>query len=762
MKRLLSALAAAGVLVVSGAAAAPAAAAPTDGGRLPVKPVPATQVWTTRQLSQPGTQSPVWLRMEVDQLVPRAVIGGTPNSVKVTGKIFNVGDRKITEIDLRLERGDPLTKEEDVKSALREPVQSELVRQPTFTPISESLEAGQSAAFSLEVPLSGDDPTSLQITEPGIYPILANVNGKPDFGGRARLAALSTLLPVLSVPGGGSVAAPPNPAKVTVLWPLVDRPRLVTSGPPGEAVLTDDDLAQSLSLGGRLHSLLKAYDSAVTSGLASSVCVAVDPDLLRTVEAMSKGYRVRDQGPGRGQNEAKLWLDQISRLTAGRCVMAVPYADADLVALSRAKLVDLGKLAVTGAEVVQDVLGQVQALPGVVWPEDGLLDKQTMADLMAQGVRSVVLDQSGVADAPGTQPVRLQDADAAPVTAVRIDSLVSDALRGGSDGSGGLSGVSTPTETKPVSVQNALAALTFRAGFQGNGQNVVIAPPRRWNAPVGEMQVFLDTVKSLVGGGYLAPVGLDTLVSGATVPEQVGTLSYPVEAGAKEVPPAITAGVGASWATLQSMFESMSQEDSGASQPADLVDPLRLELLRGVSGAWRGNDAAALGSIAIGQEEIGKLQGQVMVIEPNSPILLGSGDSPVPVTIKNKLDVRINVRIVIEDKPGIKAKQLGDLVLPARGDRLVRVPVEVLRSGRFSVNVLLTTPNGVVLGETVRLEVSSSAYGTITIVITATAAAALVLLSARRIYRRVRASRLPKVEVPEDASSVTPEKSSTS
>ncbi|MET1075914.1 MAG: hypothetical protein ABWY11_24920, partial [Umezawaea sp.] len=91
MKRLLSALAAAGLLVISGAAAAPALAAPTDGGRLPVKPAPATQVWATRQLSQPGTQSPVWLRMEVDQLVPRAVTAGMPNSVKVTGKIFNVG-----------------------------------------------------------------------------------------------------------------------------------------------------------------------------------------------------------------------------------------------------------------------------------------------------------------------------------------------------------------------------------------------------------------------------------------------------------------------------------------------------------------------------------------------------------------------------------------------------------------------------------------------------------------------------------------------
>ncbi len=761
MKRLLSALAAAGLLALSGAAAAPATAAPTDGGRLPVKPSPATQVWATRPLSQPGSTSPVWLSMEVDQLIPRAITAGMPNSVRVTGKVTNVStDRKITDIDLRLERGKPLTTEDEVRGALREPVPSELI-QPRFTPISASLEPGQSQAFDLTVPLSGDELTSLEITQPGIYPILANVNGTPDYGGRARLAALSTLLPVMAVPGGDAVQAPPNPAKITVLWPLVDRPRLVSTGPPGESVLTDDDLSASLALGGRLHSLLKAYDSAVTSGLASSVCVAVDPDLLRTVEAMSEGYRVQGVGEGVGKNEAKLWLDQIRRLTAGRCVLAVPYADADLVALARAKLVDLEALAVKGAEVVQQVLPSVQALPGVVWPEDGVLDQQALTDLTAQGVRSVVLDQSGVAEAAGTQPVRLESGDAPPVTAVRIDSMVSDALHGGSGGSGGLTGVSTPTETKPVSVQNALAALAFRAGFQGNGQNVVVAPPRRWNAPVGEMQVFLETVKTLVGGGFLAQVGLDSLVSGLTVPETVGKLAYPVEASGREVPPVVTAAVGRSWTTLQAMFDSMSQEDSTSSEPADLVDPLRLELLRGVSSAWRGNEAAARGSIAIGEDGIARLQGQVTVIEPNSPILLGSGDSPIPVTIKNRLDVRINVRIVVDDKPGIKANQLGDLVLPARGDRLVRVPVEVLRSGRFSVNVQLTTPTGVALGDTVRLEVSSSAYGTITIVITATAAAALVLLSARRIYRRVKASRT-KVEVPEDASSVTPEKSSAS
>lgn len=765
MKRLFSTCAVVGLLFATSAGTAPATAAPSDGGRLPIKPAPATQVWATRQASaQPGQQAPVWLRMDVEQLSPRVVTGGSPNSVRVSGKITNVGDRSITDIELRLERGKPLTSEDEVRSALREPAGAELV-QPDFTPISDKLDRGQSQQFSLEVPLNGTGRTSLEIDKPGVYPILANINGTPDHGGPARLAVLSTLLPVLAVPGGEGLPVPATPAKLTVLWPLVDRPRLITAGGPGQSVLTDDELATSFSLGGRLYSLLKAYDHAVGNGLGPSVCLAIDPDLLRTAVAMGDGYQLRDGSAGKGQTEAKLWLSQLRMLTAGRCVLALPYADADLVALSRARLIDLGKLALDGSSVIQKHLG-VQSVPGVVWPEDGVLDQQTLGDLKAAGVRSVVLDQTGVTGAPGTQPVRLQGPegvqDSTPTTAVRIDSMVSDALKGGNDRAATLGGISTPTESKAVSVQNALAALAFRTGFQGTGQNVVIAPPRRWNAPFGEMTVLLETVKSLFNDQFAQPAAADTLVAGTTTPDQVGTIAYPVEAGAKEIPPSVTAMVASSWTTLQAMFGAMSRQDANTSDPADLVDPLRLELLRGVSGAWRGSELSAIAAAEIGKDEVGNLLSQVTITEPGSPILLGSGDSPIPVTIKNRLDVRIDVRIVLEDKPGIKAKDQVDLRLPARGDRLVRIPVEVLRSGRFSVNVQLATPSGVALGDTVRLEVSSSAYGTITIVITCTAAAALVLLSARRIYRRVKAARAAEAAVPEDASSVTPEKSSAS
>ncbi|MCV7061022.1 hypothetical protein H7I76_11930 [Mycolicibacterium vaccae] len=72
--------------------------------------------------------------------------------------------------------------------------------------------------------------------------------------------------------------------------------------------LMDDELATSLANGGRLDILLSAAEFA-TSGevdpdgaVGRSLCLAVDPDLLVTVNAMTGGYLVSDSpeaiGPG--------------------------------------------------------------------------------------------------------------------------------------------------------------------------------------------------------------------------------------------------------------------------------------------------------------------------------------------------------------------------------------------------------------------------------------------------------------------------------
>ncbi|GGU20562.1 DUF6049 family protein [Lentzea flava] len=760
-KLVCTAAVAAFLVTVTPPAGAVEQSQPDQADALPF--APATQVWATRTLSaQPGQQQPQFLRLDISQLTPRFVTSDSPATVKITGKIVNVGDRKVSDIVLRLERGESLDTEDDLRKALREPAAAEFV-QPKFTEVADELEPGQQKDFTLEVPLRGPEPTSLAIDKPGIYPILANINGKPDYGGQARLAALSTLLPVLGVPGGETKGKPGAPAKLTVLWPVADRPRLVRLGGEGQSELVDDELATSLSATGRLYGLLQAYEEAIAS-MSTSMCLAIDPDLLRTVQAMSTGYRVRGGGEGRGRAEAKLWLDRLKFAVTGRCVVALPYADADLVALNRAKLATMRTLALTdGPKLIQQILG-VQPLPDFVWPEDGVLDQPTFDELATPlpeqkyaGMKAVLLDPTGLADAPGTGPVGIGGQH--PVTAVKIDSMVSDALQGSGSRPRTLSGVTTPVENQPVSVQNALSVLVYRAGWQGDGRNVVVTPPRRWNAPLSEMTEFLSAAQRLLGSGYAAQTSLEELTK-ATPSVTTAKIAYPPEAGAREISAPVADSVTRQSVELSGVVAAMQQEDSEHASPADLAGPLWLGLLRAMSGAWRANEEGARSASYISQAELNSLTGMVAVTPPASPILLGSGDSPIPVTITNKLDVRVTVRIVLADTPGIRKLDLADQVLPARGERVVRVPVEVLRSGRFPVNVRLTTPEGVALGDTVKLEVSSSAYGTITVIVTVIAAIALVLLSGRRIYKRVRArngeggGEAPSIE------NVTPEKSS--
>ena len=74
------------------------------------------------------------------------------------------------------------------------------------------------------------------------------------------------------------------------------------------------------------------------------MCLAVDPDLLVTVNAMTGGYVVNDAPdagpgtpthPGAGQDAAVGWLNRLKALAQRMCVAPTTYAQADLDALQR-------------------------------------------------------------------------------------------------------------------------------------------------------------------------------------------------------------------------------------------------------------------------------------------------------------------------------------------------------------------------------------------------------------------------------------------
>jgi len=358
-------------------------------------------------LAVPAPTAPGPLTLELGGLNPRVVTSDGPPTVTLTGTLRNTGDRPVTDLEIRLQRGQALRTDGDVRDALVGDGRADAAT-PDFTPLPGSLAPGDSRPVALAVPLRGAPTDGLALDQPGVYEVLVNVNGVPRDGLRARLAAARLLLPVLSLPSGPQPRdaavvppVPPDAADLTVLYPLVDTPHRLPTVPGEQTLLADDDLARSLAPDGRLGGLVTAFADGAPAGspVRDATCLAVDPDLVATAAAMRQGYAVRGPAgtvPGTGAEVAGAWLDELAAAARGGCVVALPFADADLVALARGQLADLGSMAVADAgTVVTEALG-TPVLEATTWPSGGVLDEPALDAVAAGGARTVVLDAAAV------------------------------------------------------------------------------------------------------------------------------------------------------------------------------------------------------------------------------------------------------------------------------------------------------------------------------------------------------------------------------
>lgn len=425
----------------------------TTAGVTPLLPTTLLPTATANPAAaQTDPDEPRFLELSIDEVTPQTVTLTSESVVTVRGTVANIGDRDVEDVWVRLQRA-PVVSD---SAALRTSLSLDQAGFDTvgeFEEVADRLGQGERADFELELPLRSELVPSLDIDTPGVYPLLVNVNGVPEYGGAARLDDARFLLPVLALPASDEVtedaettgddtgetrtgnggsrgttrssddglldsdekafpAVPPDvsrPAAVTMLWPLADRPRLAAgvAGSGTEPVrLIDDDLATSLAEGGRLDGLLRAVeDTARTEPrVLEGLCLAIDPDLLVTVANMTRDYLVvedpdeptGDARPGSGTDAAAAWLERLRALAATTCTMAVPFAQVDLTALA-----DLADSSLTDsalespAAIVDSVLG-VTSTPGVMWPDSGVLTEKTGSMLAADGPVTALLSDNAV------------------------------------------------------------------------------------------------------------------------------------------------------------------------------------------------------------------------------------------------------------------------------------------------------------------------------------------------------------------------------
>jgi hypothetical protein len=696
-------------------------------------------------------------RFDVTSITPNVVDSTAATDLTVVGTVTNTSDRPLRNLEAIFQRGSAVDSAPAVQAAVQGDAPG--VTDPIFKPLAAELAPGQRTPVTVQVPLRGG-ASSLQIGGPADYPIMININAEPNGGRARRIYEMRFVLPVLA-PRGGPVASPREATPTTLLVPIVDYPRLEQAPVGAPAVLTDDQLATSLAPGGRLDGLVQAVDDSADPNtfLSNAVCFAIDPDLLDTANAMQSGYQVRQPDgslrAGTGATAARLWLGRLRAAVKGRCVIALPYADADVVALGRAGLPDVIKNSRDGALVIQQML-DVTPRTDVSWPIDGLVDEPAASDLAGQGVHTFLLRPDNVTAAPGSlQPVRLKGGTTTEPTVLPLDPLLSSALD--PQNTTALS----PAGNGILSVQNTLGALAYRAnaGFHP-GATAVLAPPRRWNVSATDLHSLFTGLQQLTDQGYLRPTALPTGASDAngsaatgsptpatqtsTLPE--ATLVYPPGAEAAEIAQPLVHELAEQNFKVGALFQSTSLDRAANVDPAAVTTPLSDALLRAASSAWRANPGASRDWLNTAETALGTLLSGIGLEQWDGTITLTSSNATIPVWVTNTLPVTVLFSLLVRQQVGLDVKTLGDagkpLVIPPHSRRPFFLQTTALRAGQFSVDVTVASANGnVELGQTKRLRLENFAYGSLTIPLTVIAAALLVVLSARRITRRIRTGR---------------------
>ena len=681
------------------------------------------------------------VRVDVSRLEPRTVTPGS--TVTVSGTLTNTGAEPVGDVEVRLQRGEVMTTRAELVAADADPDPADLVPGP-FRDVPGTLAPGATVPFTYSVPAA-----ALQLGEDGVYPVLVNVNAVPEGDVLRRVGELATYL--VRRP-----AVPAQPTAVAWLWPLVEE----TSRAPGGG-FADDELAASVGPGGRLDDALGVLERLPQTGdrPALPVALAVDPALVEELGVMAAGpYTVGpDDIPGEGTEAAAAFLDRLRALAAVHPVVALPYGDVDADALHSVGLGDVvtrslpgtpaGTAAATadeeepatvstapadpsasagatsapstttppeeppgdevgaGARILTDALG-VEPVTDLAWAAGGSFRGDTVDTLRDGGVGTVVVGPAGVSG--GESAVGLRAGAAAAAGRVRTDAGDLDVLVADS-GLGALVGGAEDWPGGPrMAEQRYLAelALIGQQAPDGAGPTVLVAPPREVQAgPDGVGAMMADTA----GLPWLRPAAFAHLALCA--PRRSRRLTDRIRDDLADA-------VATDAATALRTYDAATAR---AASSAHRDDP---EEFRAGATALRTAVAALRDRVSL-------------VVPVDGTYSLASDDAPLVLTVANDLPFTVTVQVELST-PDTGSLRLGDIgpQTLGPGERVtLEVPTEQQRTGDFRVTAALATPGGAMLGESVELQVKSTAYGTVSLLITAGAAALLALLFLRRLVR---------------------------
>ncbi|MFF5127443.1 DUF6049 family protein [Streptomyces syringium] len=581
----------------------------------------------------------------------------------------------------------------------------------------DKLSPGVSRDFTLSVPAK-----DLDLSRDGVYQLGVSLSGQSSDQPYERVLGIQrTVLPWQPSATEG------KKTQVTFMWPLISATRLTArteSDQQQTPIFPNDDLAAELAPGGRLYQL-------VTLGKSLPITWVIDPDLLATVEAMTKSYEIdAPEGkstPGKGQAVAKQWLNQLQGAVAGHQVVALPFGDPDLASLAhRGKdvsgiLSHLQSATELASTTVETILG-VKPRTDFAWPVDGAVDTSIVDVATSAGAHNVIARSDSLRDPAGTPYTpsaarQIGSGNTAVVADARLSTVFQGDMLRAHDAS--------------LAVQRFLAqSLLINKQAPDDERSIVVAPQRM--PTTSQAQAMATAIGALSDGRWTQPRDLGDATKAkpdASANQQVpGPGSYPGSLRSQELTTEAFQEIQRTQNALDSFKVILTSQDR-------VVTPFGSAIMREMSTSWRGDRRGAADFRNAVQSYLAQLTRTVNLIS-KSDMTLSGRSATIPVSVHNGLLQRIDgLNLVLKSsQPNrLKVDESQDVKIEGGRSQTVKFETRANANGPVQVTAQLYTDDGEPYGDPVKFTVHVTSITPMVLLVIA-GGVLLLVLAGLRIY----------------------------
>ncbi|MGW2682313.1 DUF6049 family protein [Streptomyces sp. NPDC001414] len=683
----------------------------------------------------------------LDSLSPSAPTDG--DTVTVSGTVTNNGKQAVTDAHVDVRVGSQLSARSAIDAAARHPddLQSGVGTAVggKYTEDFDSLAPGVAEHFSISVPVD-----KLGLGQDGVYPFGVSLSGQTSAQPWDQVLGIQrTFLP-------WQPSAADTQTRTTYLWPLISSVHVTAKTGAGELqtpVFLNEDLAKEISPGGRLAQMLAL-------GKDLDVTWVLDPDLLASVDAMTRSYRV--QGPGESttagthQAVAKQFLADLQSAVADKEVVTLPFADPDLASLahngtsvtgSLSHLKDATDVAATTVETVLHVTPSTD----FAWPVNGAVDPSIIKVATSGGADKVIARSDSLQETGG---LSYTPSAARPIgggtTAVVADARLSTAFQGDL----------TNADSATLAVQRFLAQSLALNTQTDKQRSIVVAPQRMPSA--GQAQAMAAAITALQDSNWsqpqtLAAAAKDKPDPGATT-KIPSSSAYPSSLRKQELPRTAFEQIARTQDKLDNFQVVLTNQSR-------VVTPFGRAINREMSTSWRGRGSEA-DSFRTGVESwLDSLLGQVKLIDKSETKLSGRS-AVIPVTVQNNLVqgvdhlvLRLTSTMPTRLEIGGKAYYEQPVEVSGGHTQSVKFSTSANANGRVEVIAQLYTQDGQEYGAPVQFDVKVTEV-TPTVMLVIGGGVLLLVLAGFRMYtqrKRAAARRAGEDGGPDETGEDVPE-----